>query len=138
VPDRSKGATRHQLSRSEDGQWRMCFRPRRARNRKSVAGHGPMRLAGRVLARQYRPEAHGTESDMVKRARNRNVCAMQALMAIPRIGEWIVFACTETMAQRCLLPSRRAAMAPRRDENYLRSPAIFVRTSRMGCERLFT
>jgi hypothetical protein len=44
---------------------------------------------------------------------------MQALMAIPRIIEWIVFACTETMAQRFLLLSRREAMARRGDEKLL-------------------
>jgi hypothetical protein len=44
---------------------------------------------------------------------------MQALMAIRRIVKWIVFACTETMAQRFLLLSRRAAMAPCGDEKLL-------------------
>ena len=44
-----------------------------------MARYGHMRGWGKVLARQYRPEAHRTESDMVKRAGNRNIRAVQGL-----------------------------------------------------------
>jgi hypothetical protein len=63
----------------------MRFRIRGARGRQSMAGYGHMRRRGKFLASQYRFEAHRTESDMVERAWNRNLRAMQALTAIRRI-----------------------------------------------------
>jgi hypothetical protein len=44
-----------------------------------VAGCGHMCRGGKFLAGQYRPEAQRAASDMVERARNGNLRAMQAL-----------------------------------------------------------